>query len=208
MVDTIEAFGGEAAAVQADLASAKETMGLMDSAAKALGQPVGLLVNNASIFEKDSAQDFSVAVWDAHQAVNLRAPAMLAQAYAAQLPAGAKGLIVNMIDQRVWKLNPQYFSYTASKSGLWTLTRTLAQALAPHIRVNAIGPGPTLANTHQTSEIFEKEATSTLLGNGPSLEEICAAVRFLLESPSLTGQMMALDGGQHLAWRTADILED
>ncbi|NVJ97378.1 MAG: SDR family oxidoreductase [Alphaproteobacteria bacterium] len=208
VVSNIEAFGGEAIAVQADLSNAGETNALVPSAVDALGQPLGLLINNASIFEKDSATDFTCENWDAHQAVNLRAPAILSQAFAKQLPAEKKGLIINMIDQRVWKLNPQYFSYTASKSGLWTLTRTLAQAFAPNIRVNGIGPGPTLANTRQTSEMFEEEASRTLLGHGPHIEEICTAVRFLLESPSITGQMMALDGGQHLAWRTADILED
>ncbi|SDE51614.1 MULTISPECIES: SDR family oxidoreductase [Kordiimonas] len=208
VVANIEAYDGTAVAVKADLSDASETAGLVAAAEEALGKPLTLLVNNASLFEKDEAQTFSAEAWDAHQAVNLRAPAMLAQAFAERLPEGAKGTIINMIDQRVLKLNPQYFSYTASKSGLWSLTRTMAQAFAPNIRVNAIGPGPTLKNTRQTAEIFEKEATSTPLGRGPDLEEICAAVRFLLESPSITGQMLALDGGQHLAWRTPDILED
>ncbi|MFC4347931.1 SDR family oxidoreductase [Kordiimonas lipolytica] len=208
VVANIEAYDGRAVAVQADLTNAEDTAGLVAAAEEALGKPLTLLVNNASLFEKDDAQTFSVDSWDAHQAVNLRAPAMLAQAFAERLPEGARGTIINMIDQRVLKLNPQYFSYTASKTGLWTLTRTMAQAFAPNIRVNAIGPGPTLKNTRQTSEIFEQEAASTILGHGPDLEEICAAVRFLLESPSITGQMLALDGGQHLAWRTPDILED
>lgn len=208
VVTLIEATGGIAVAVQADLADTAETSGLVEKAAAALDAPLTVLVNNASVFEKDTAKDFTAENWDLHQAVNLRAPALLGQAFAAQLPADYQGSIINMIDQRVLKLNPQYFSYTASKSGLWSLTRTLAQTFAPHIRVNGIGPGPTLANTRQTPEMFEEEAASTLLGHGPSLDEICAAVRFLLESPSITGQMMALDGGQHLLWRTADILED
>jgi len=208
VVANIEAYDGRAVAVQADLSNAAETAELVAKAEDALGKPLTLLVNNASLFEKDDARTFAVDTWDAHQAVNLRAPAILAQTFAERLPDGAKGTIINMIDQRVLKLNPQYFSYTASKSGLWTLTRTMAQAFAPNIRVNAIGPGPTLKNTRQTSEMFEKEAASTPLERGPDLEEICATVRFLLESPSITGQMLALDGGQHLAWRTPDILED
>jgi len=208
VVDLIEASGGEAVAVQADLSDVAQIETLVTRAADGLGAPVSVLVNNASVFEQDTLQSMTAESWTDHMTVNLHAPAILSQQMAAQLPADLTGAIINLIDQRVLKLNPQYFSYTASKTGLWTLTRTMAQALAPRIRVNGVGPGPTLANTRQSAEMFEEEAARTLLGRGPDVQEICKAVRFLLESPSITGQMMALDGGQHLLWRTADILED
>lgn len=208
VVDLIEASGGVAVALQADLSDITATDALVARASEALGLPISVLVNNASVFEQDTLQSMTPAGWAEHLTVNLHAPAVLAQKMAALLPEQMDGSIINLIDQRVLKLNPQYFSYTASKTGLWTLTRTMAQALAPRIRVNGIGPGPTLANTRQSAEIFEEEAASTLLGRGPDLQEICKAMRFLLESPSITGQMIALDGGQHLLWRTADILED
>lgn len=200
--------GGKAACVQADLTIAHETETLLHRASEALGTPIDVLVNNASLFEKDDINSFTLDSWEKHQAVNLRAPLMLTQALANSLEENKKGAVVNLIDQRVLKLNPQYLSYTNSKAGLWTATRTCAQALAPNIRVNAIGPGPTLANTRQSNQEFELEAASVPLGHGPDITEITATMRFLLETPSLTGQMIALDGGQHLAWRTRDILED
>ncbi|WP_262691014.1 SDR family oxidoreductase [Kordiimonas aestuarii] len=208
VIEEIEAFDGCAVAVQADLSNPDEALALVPAAADALGAPLTALINNASVFEDDRIEDFSVADWQRSITVNLLAPALLTQQFAAQLPEDMNGAIINMIDQRVLKLNPQYFSYTTSKSALHTLTRTTAQALAPRIRVNAIGPGPTLANHMQDNDMFAREASSVPLGHGPNLTEICSAVRFLLETRSLTGQMMALDGGQHLAWRTADILED
>lgn len=208
VVDLIEASGGNAVAVQADLSDVAQIETLVARAADGLGAPISTLVNNASVFEQDTLQSMTANSWAEHMTVNLQAPAILSQQMAALLPADRTGSIINLIDQRVLKLNPQYFSYTASKTGLWTLTRTMAQALAPRIRVNGVGPGPTLANTRQSAEMFEEEAARTLLGRGPDVQEICKAVRFLLESPSITGQMMALDGGQHLLWRTADILED
>ena len=208
VIEEIEAFDGHAVAVRADLSDTDATMALISDASDALGSPLSALVNNASIFEDDRVETFSPTSWQRHMNVNLLAPALLTQQFAAQLPAGITGAIINMVDQRVLKLNPQYFSYTTSKSALYTLTRTTAQALAPRIRVNAIGPGPTLANHMQDNDMFTREAASVPMGHGPSLTEICNTVRFLLETPSLTGQMMALDGGQHLAWRTADILED
>ncbi len=207
-IEEIEAFDGRAIAIQADLNNTDETTTLITRAAGALGTPLTALINNASIFEDDRLQNFTATRWQHHMNVNLTAPAILSQHFAAQLPEGTPGNIINMIDQRVLKLNPQYFSYTASKAGLWTLTKTMAQALVPTIRVNAIGPGPTLANTRQSASDFAAEATTVPLEKGPTLDEICRTVRFLLETPSITGQMMALDGGQHLAWRTADILED
>jgi len=141
-------------------------------------------------------------------AVNLRAPLLLAQAMAAALPADRTGLIVNITDQRVWRLTPKYFSYTLSKAALWTATQTLAQALAPRIRVNAIGPGPTLASVHQSEESFAALGRATPLGRGPTPEEIADALTYLIDAASVTGQMIAVDGGQHLAWRTPDTDHD
>jgi len=204
----IIAAGGSATTISADLLNDQAVKTLIPNASKALGKPVDIIINNASIFEKDELLTFTSESWDQHQKVNLLAPLMLMQSLATSLKETAPGAVINMIDQRVLKLNPQYLSYTTAKAGLWTATRTAAQALAPNIRVNAIGPGPTLANTRQSKQEFLAEASSVPLGTGPTLEEITRAVRFLLETPSMTGQMIALDGGQHLAWRTADILED
>ncbi len=136
---------------------------------------------------------------------NLRAPAFLSQAFAAQLPANAQGNIVNMIDQRVWRPNPKFLSYTVSKMALWDMTRLLAQALAPRIRVNGIGPGPAMVNARQSEADFARQAGATILRRGTTPQEICAALRFILASPAMTGQMIALDGGQHLAWETPDV---
>ncbi len=170
--------------------------------------PLRLLVNCASLFERDEINTLTAAGLDAAHAVNLRAPVLLAQAFAAALPEDAHGLIVNVIDQRVWRLNPQYFSYTLAKSALWTATQTLAQALAPRIRVNAIGPGPTLANVRQTPNLFAAEAAATLLAEPVDPNEIAGALAYLIDAHAVTGQMIAVDGGQHLAWRTPDIVDD
>jgi NAD(P)-dependent dehydrogenase (short-subunit alcohol dehydrogenase family) len=199
LVEKIAAAGGRALALEADLAQEAAVERLIPAAA-ALG-PVTLLVNNASLFERDEPLSVTRASWDAHLEVNLRAPFLLSQQLARQLPAGTEGNIVNLLDQRVWNLTPHFTSYTLSKAGLWTLTQTLALALAPKIRVNAIGPGPALASTRQTEEQFRQQQTSTPLRRGTSPAEICAALRFILASPSMTGQMVALDGGQHLGWR-------
>lgn len=199
----IEAGGGRAAAVQADLADAPALPRLVDEAAAALG-PLSLLVNNASRFENDSAADITAESFDAHMAVNLRAPLLLARAFAAQVPEGVPAGIINIIDQRVWRLTPRFLSYTASKAGLWTVTRTLAQALAPRIRVNGIGPGPVMPNDRQAQADFDAQARAVPLGRGPDMAELQRAIRFIVETPSLTGQMLALDGGQHLAWETPD----
>jgi NAD(P)-dependent dehydrogenase (short-subunit alcohol dehydrogenase family) len=169
--------------------------------------PVTLLVNSASRFDEDHIGALTAESWDAHLTVNLRAPVLLSQAFAAALTTDLKGLIVNIIDQRVWRLTPQFFSYTISKAALWTATQTLAQALAPRIRVNAIGPGPTLPSVHQAPGAFEAEAAAVPLGHGPQPEEIAAALAYLIDAPSVTGQMIAVDGGQHLAWRTPDVFE-
>jgi len=204
LAERIRKSGGRVAVVEADLTDAVATGALIAEAAKALG-PIGLLVNSASIFRDDSVADFESVVADRHFAVHVNAPAILARHFAEALPAEEEGLIVNIIDQRVWRLTPRYFSYTLSKSALWTATRTMAQALAPRIRVNAIGPGPTLASTHQDTEDFQAQLDGLILKHGPALSEFGATIRYLWEARSVTGQMIALDGGQHLAWQTPDV---
>ncbi len=205
VVAEIARHGGRAMALKADLADAEAVAALVDACAEQLGA-LTCLVNNAALFLDDRIGTLDPAQWDRQHAVNLRAPVLLAQAFAAQLPAGVNGLVVNVIDQRVWRPNPQFFSYSVAKAALWAATRTMAQALAPRIRVNAIGPGPVLRSVHQTESEFAQEQAATLLGHGTSGDEIARAVRFLIDAPAMTGQMIALDGGQHLAWRTPDIV--
>src|SRR5262245_50467291 len=199
VVREIEDAGGRAVALQADLAREAHMQALVPRAVEALG-PLTCLVNSASLFEMDKIETVTRASWDAHIETNLRAPLVLSQGFAAQVPSGASGNIVNMLDQRVWNLTPYFLSYTVAKMGLWTLTRTLALALAPRIRVNGIGPGPTLASARQTPEQFAEQCRTTPLGRATSLEEICVAVQYILGAPAMTGQMIALDGGQHLGW--------
>jgi NAD(P)-dependent dehydrogenase (short-subunit alcohol dehydrogenase family) len=201
----ITADGGRAAVVAADLADAGALAGLLPQAAAALG-PLTLLVNNASVFEADELDSLEADLWDRHFAVNLRAAVFLARDFARQLPAAGEGTVVNIIDQRVWKLNPQFFSYTLSKAALFTATRTMAQALAPRIRVNAVGPGPTLTSPRQSEDDFARQAGALPLGHGPTPEDIAEAVAYLAGARSVTGQMLAVDGGQHLAWQTPDIV--
>jgi NAD(P)-dependent dehydrogenase (short-subunit alcohol dehydrogenase family) len=198
--------GHRAVAVQGDLTKINETEKLIQKASEALG-PLDLLVNNASIFHEDSLRAFDAGIWEEHFAVHLRAPSILAAKFAEQLPQAADGLIVNIIDQRVWALRPSFYSYTLSKSALWTATQTMAQALAPRIRVNAIGPGPSIPSERQLQEDFQAQVAALILKRGPELEEFGRTIRFLFETPSVTGQMIALDGGQHLAWQTPDVLE-
>ena len=183
-----------------DLRREPATVALVGEAETELG-PVTLLVNCASVFEEDAFSDFNRASWDLHMETNLRAPLVLAQAFARRLPAGREGLIVNILDQRVLNPRPDFFSYSLSKSALWAATQMLAQALSPRVRVNAIGPGPTLANQHQDAAAFEAEAASTLLGHAVDPAEVAAALRYLIDAPSVTGQMIAVDAGQHLAGR-------
>jgi len=201
----IEQVGGKAVVVQCDLGEKNAAEIIFDKTASQLS-PITCLINNASVFEPDDINTVSLESWALHMDVNLRAPIFLAQSFANQLPEGVAGNIINLIDQRVWKLNPQFLSYTTSKAALWTLTRTLAQALAPDIRVNAIGPGPALPNERQRPEDFHKQISATLLKHGTSPEEICRTIQFILATPAMTGQMIALDGGQHLAWRTPDVV--
>ncbi|MGI9404700.1 MAG: SDR family oxidoreductase, partial [Hyphomicrobium sp.] len=170
---------------------------LIPRCAEALGAPT-CLINNASEFFLDAITSLTPEGWDTHLDINLKAPVFLAQSLFLNLPQNAEGNVINIIDQRVWRLTPDFFSYTISKAGLWTATQTLAQAMAPRVRVNAIGPGPVLKSVHQTEGEFEREKESTLLKRGPTPEEIAAAVRFILDAPSMTGQMIALDAGQHL----------
>lgn len=205
VVDEIRAAGGRAAVVRADLAVEAQAAALVAQAAAAVG-PLSLLVNNASTFRDDRVGGLARALWDSHFEANLRAPIVLAEAFAAQAPAGDP-LILNLLDQRVWKPNPQFFSYTLSKTALWTATRMLAQALAPRVRVNAIGPGPTLPNLVHGEAGLQAEAEAVPLGRPTTLSDICGAALYLVDARAVTGQMIAVDGGQHLAWKTPDILD-
>ncbi len=215
VVKEIEALGRRACALRADLLIESQVEKLVPMAVQGLGGTLTVLVNNASIFEYDTVQSATRKSWDRHMESNLRAPFVLTQAFAAQAPAVAKdaagepeatGLIVNMIDQRVHKLTPEFMSYTLAKMGLWALTRTSAQALAPQIRVNAIGPGPTLQGGRQSDAHFARQRAATVLKRGANPSDITAALGFFLDSPGVTGQMIAVDGGQHLGWQTPDVL--
>ena len=203
LAQTIAAKGGKAEIVQADLTDEAECRALFAQARKAIG-PIDLLVNNASIFEPDHGHAPDMELWDRHFAVHLKAPVLLAGELARQEEL-EHGLVVNTIDQRVWALTPNFFSYTLSKSALWTATRTLAQSLAPKVRVNGIGPGPTLANERQSQADFQDQISALLLERAPELGEFGSTIRYLYETDSITGQMIALDGGQHLAWETPDV---
>lgn len=200
----IAARGGRGLAIAADFTRETEVEALLARAAEALG-PLGLLVNNASVFENDTALGVTRASWDLHLETNLRAPFVLMQHFARTLPAAADGVIVNILDERVWNLTPYFVSYTLSKAALWTLTQTLALALAPRIRVNGIGPGPTLPSQRQSEAQFHRQQAMMPLQRGTTPEEIAAAVRFILAAPAMTGQMIALDGGQHLGWAQASV---
>jgi NAD(P)-dependent dehydrogenase (short-subunit alcohol dehydrogenase family) len=196
--------GVHAVALNADLSMEDDTQRLVERAHEAVG-PLTALVNNASVFEDDTISTLTRASWDKHIEVNLRAPLVLSQAFAEQRPAGADGAIVNLLDQRLLKPTPQFLSYGVSKAGLHWLTPTLAQALAPRVRVNAVAPGPTLRNSRQSEAHFQRQVTSTILGRGGSPADVAGAVRYLLDAPAVTGQMIAVDGGQHLIWRTPDV---
>ena len=204
VVREIKALGRRALCLSADLADAAATHALVGPAVEALG-PLSVLVNNASVFADDRLDSLTGESWSMHMDVNLRAPVMLAQAFAAQAPDGSA--IVNILDQRVLKPDPRFFSYSLSKSALWVATRTMAQALAPRIRVNGVGPGPTLPSVHQTAADFAAEAQATPMQRAGCPEAVAAAVRWLVEADLVTGQMIAVDGGQHLAWQTPDIVE-
>ncbi|MEY4556022.1 MAG: hypothetical protein RL093_1141 [Pseudomonadota bacterium] len=200
----IEALGRRAVCLSADLADVVAAHALIGRAAGALG-PLSVLVNNASVFADDRLESITGESWASHMDVNLRAPVLLAQAFADQAPDGSA--IINILDQRVLKPDPRFFSYGLSKSALWVATRTMAQALAPRIRVNGVGPGPTLPSVHQAAGEFEAEARATPLQRAGSPEAVADAVRWLVDAGQVTGQMIAVDGGQHLAWQTPDIVE-
>lgn len=206
VAEQIENGGGQAVAVKGDLADPCCPAKLVAETTAALG-PLTLLVNNASLFERDVIKDMTAGGWDKHLDINLRGPVLLTQQFAGQLPDGQKGNVVNLIDQRVWRLTPDFFSYTISKSALWTATQTLAQALAPEIRVNAIGPGPALPSSRMSAAEFEKQCSLVPLEVGTDPVQISSALAFILSAPAMTGQMIALDGGQHLAWKTPDFTE-
>lgn len=199
VVEEIRRRGGRAGAFAADLSDEAAVEALVPAVTGALG-PVTLLINNASVFERDEWDSATRESWDRHLATNLRAPLVLTQAMATALPEGLGGLVVNLLDQRVLNLTPHFLSYTVSKSALWTLTRTLAMALAPRVRVNGVGPGPTLRNERQTDEHFAMQSAAVPMQRSVEPGEICAAVRYLIDAPSVTGQMIAVDGGEHLGW--------
>ncbi|MET4128809.1 SDR family oxidoreductase [Roseovarius sp. MBR-6] len=211
----IRAMGRQAVTLCADLLEEGQVMPLVSRAAQALGGPILTLVNNASIFEYDNITTATRQSWDRHMESNLRAPFVLMQEMARLVPEPvtdlngeprARGLVVNMIDQRVRKLTPEFMTYTIAKMGLWALTRTGAQALAPRIRVNAIGPGPTIQGHRQSAAHFAGQRRATILGRGSDADEVCTALTYLLDAPGVTGQLLCVDGGQHLGWQTPDVL--
>lgn len=215
VVDQARALGVRAEALAGDLLQEADMQALVPRAVQALGGPLSVLINNASVFEYDSLHSASRESWDRHLESNLRAPFVLTQAFAAQVPqvqqdaAGepvAQGLVVNMIDQRVLKLTPEFMTYTIAKMGLWAMTRTTAQALAPQVRVNAIGPGPTLRGARQSEDHFARQRAATVLGRGADSTDITAALGYLLDAKAVTGQLICVDGGQHLGWKTPDVL--
>ncbi len=199
LTENIIDSGGHAVAIKADLANEEDVKSIIPAVADALG-PLTVLINNASLFENDNITDATREGWDLHMDVNLRAPFVLSQEFCRQIPDGLEGNIINILDQRVWSLTPHFMTYTLSKSALWTLTQTLALALAPGIRVNGIGPGPTLQNIRQTNEDFARQWAETPLRRKIMPDEIADTVRFIIHAPSMTGQMIAIDGGQHLGW--------
>lgn len=215
VVGEIEGMGRRAAAVQADLLDLDAAERLVGEAAEALGGPLSVLVNNASIFEHDTIETATRESWDRHMRSNLQAPFLLTQSFAAQAPEAredardepiARAAVVNMVDQRVRKLTPEFMTYTLAKMGLWAFTRTAAQGLAPKVRVNAIGPGPTMQGGRQSAEHFAAQRAATISGRGSNPEDITGALEYILRAPALTGQLLCIDAGQHLGWETPDVL--
>lgn len=213
VVSEILDLGRRAVSLRADLLDESATQALLPSAADALGGPITVLINNASIFEYDNIVTATRQSWDRHVESNLRAPFVLIQALAAQAPPPtrdergelrAEALAINMIDQRVRRLTPEFMTYTIAKAGLWTLTQTAAQALGPRVRVNAIGPGPTLRGHRQSIDHFSRQRSSTVLGRGANSTDIIEALRYFLHAPAVTGQLLCVDGGQHIGWATPD----
>lgn len=207
LVGELESLGVRAAAIGCDLSQPQCVARLVDDAVAAIG-PLDVLINNASVFTDDRAATLTIESFTTHIDTNLLAPILLSQAFAAQASLPQDASIINLIDQRVLKPSPPFFSYGLSKAALWHATRTLAQALSPRIRVNAVGPGPTLKSIHQSQDDFAREARNTLLQKPTSPEEVAAAVVYLLGAPSVTGQMICVDSGQHLNWKTLDMMDD
>ncbi|MBO6885729.1 MAG: SDR family oxidoreductase [Marivita sp.] len=215
VAELIRAKGQQACTVEADLLNEDETQALTDAAIAGIGGPLTVLINNASIFEYDNIETATRDSWDRHLESNLRAPFVLTQHFAAQLPTPeiddmnepvAPGLVINMIDQRVRKLTPEFMTYTIAKMGLWAFTQTAAQALAPACRVNAIGPGPTLRGGRQSEAHFAKQRAATVLQRGSNTSDITGALGYFLDAPGVTGQLLCVDGGQHLGWQTPDVI--
>jgi NAD(P)-dependent dehydrogenase (short-subunit alcohol dehydrogenase family) len=214
VAEEARAMGVKAATLQADLLNEAETQGLVPRAADALGGPLNTLINNASIFEYDNIRTATRESWDRHLESNLRAPFVLTQVFAEQAPkavtedgeARSQALVINMLDQRVRKLTPEFMTYTIAKMGLWALTQTAARALGPDIRVNAIGPGSTLKGAKQSEEQFRAQRAGAVLARGANADDICTALGYFLDAPAVTGQLICVDGGQHLGWKTPDIL--
>jgi NAD(P)-dependent dehydrogenase (short-subunit alcohol dehydrogenase family) len=211
----VEAMGVRAVLLEADLLDTDQLDALVGRAATGLGGPLDVLINNASIFEHDTIGSITHKSWDRHINSNLRAGVFLSQAFAAQAPKAAtdvrgmpkaQAAIVNIVDQRARKLTPEFMSYTLAKMGLWAFTQTAAQAMAPHIRVNSIGPGPTIQGHRQSPSHFAAQQAATLLERGSHPDDIVQAMEFILDAPALTGQLLCIDGGQHLAWQTPDLL--
>lgn len=202
----VRSLGRRAALVEGELSAEAEVAALVPRAAAALG-PLTALVNCASVFEDDRIGTMTRASWDKHLETNLRAPLVLSQCFAAQVPSGGEGAIVNIVDQAVLNLTPHFISYTVSKAALWTLTQTLAQALAPRIRVNAVAPGPSLKAARQAQANFDAQVQATLLKRPSNPADIAGAVYYLLTAPAVTGQLIAVDSGQHLAWRQDTVFE-
>jgi NAD(P)-dependent dehydrogenase (short-subunit alcohol dehydrogenase family) len=204
LCEAVRRMDRQALALDADLADETQVIGLIPRAQE-IG-PITVLVNNASLFADDRIETLTLDLWRRQMAINLQAPILLSQTFAAALPDPMTGVIINLLDQRVLRPNPQFFSYGLSKSALWDATRTLAQALAPRIRVNGIGPGPTLPSIHQSGADFAAEAQAVPLQKAVNPQEIAQAALYLIDAASVTGQMIAVDGGQHLAWRTPDVI--
>ncbi len=215
LVDEITALGQRAVALQADLLVEEAAQSLVGRAADGLGGALNCLINNASVFEHDNLASAGRETWDRHMGANLRAPFVLTQTFAAQAPKAvldetgerlSHALVINMLDQRVKKLTPEFMTYTISKMGLWAFTQTAAQALAPDIRVNAIGPGPTLRASRQSVEHFKRQRKNLPLGRGANAQDVTAVLGYFMDAPAVTGQLLCVDGGQNTAWKTPDII--
>ena len=215
VVQEIRAMGRRAITLHADLLDEAQVTSLVARAAEGLLGPVTTLINNASIFDHDTIDNATRQSWDRHIESNLRAPFVLTQAMARDVPPPlmdengeplTQGLVINMIDQRVRKLTPEFMTYTIAKMGLWAFTQTAARALAPRVRVNAIGPGPTLQGHRQSDAHFDRQRKATILHRGANTNDVTGALRYFLDAPAVTGQLLCVDGGQHLGWQTPDVL--